>query len=113
LLFKDLCRVTPSCDDPISHAILDDVLYRLGETCRNVDDAKDNPDKLRLMENSRLLQDRLCFPDKVRVVLVSTRAVADWFRFLVNFFSSVSAGCPSAALFTSLTATRLNLMDAT
>lgn len=66
LLFKDLCRVTPSCDDPTSHAILDDVLYRLGETCRNVDDAKDNPDKLRLMENSRLLQERLCFADKVR-----------------------------------------------
>ncbi|KAK6003152.1 hypothetical protein QM012_000997 [Aureobasidium pullulans] len=65
LLFKDLCRVTPSCDDPSSHAVLDDVLYRLGEMCRNVDDAKDNPDKLRLMENSRLLQDRLCFSDKV------------------------------------------------
>ncbi|KAI4803463.1 hypothetical protein E4T45_11094, partial [Aureobasidium sp. EXF-8846] len=65
LLFKDLCRVTPSCDDPVSHAVLDDVLYRLGETCRNVDDAKDNPDKLRLMENSRLLQDRLYFPEKI------------------------------------------------
>ncbi|KAI4794339.1 hypothetical protein E4T45_12400, partial [Aureobasidium sp. EXF-8846] len=65
LLFKDLCRVTPSCDDPVSHAVLDDVLYRLGETCRNVDDAKDNPDKLRLMENSRLLQDRLYFSDKI------------------------------------------------
>ncbi|KAG9863830.1 hypothetical protein KCU63_g5182, partial [Aureobasidium melanogenum] len=65
LLFKDLCRVTPSCDDPTSHAVLDDVLYRLGETCRNVDDAKDNPDKLRLMENSRLLQERLCFSDKI------------------------------------------------
>ncbi|KAI4792244.1 hypothetical protein E4T44_12833, partial [Aureobasidium sp. EXF-8845] len=72
LLFKDLCRVTPSCDDPVSHAVLDDVLYRLGETCRNVDDAKDNPDKLRLMENSRLLQDRLYFPEKLWQVLLLT-----------------------------------------
>ncbi|KAI4722642.1 hypothetical protein E4T48_01118 [Aureobasidium sp. EXF-10727] len=73
LLFKDLCRVTPSCDDPTSHAVLDDVLYRLGETCRNVDDAKDNPDKLRLMENSRLLQDRLCFSDKIPSELLFQR----------------------------------------
>ncbi|KAI5254041.1 hypothetical protein E4T42_02522 [Aureobasidium subglaciale] len=65
LLFKELCRLTPSCDDPTSHAVLDDVLYRLGETCRNVDDSKDNPDRLRLMENSWILQDRLCFSDKI------------------------------------------------
>ncbi|THZ16224.1 hypothetical protein D6C91_06450 [Aureobasidium pullulans] len=65
LLFKDLCRLTPSCDDPNSHAVLDDVLYRLGETCRNVDESRDNPDKLRLMENSWILQDRLCFSDKL------------------------------------------------
>lgn len=67
LLFKDLCRLTPSCDDPTSHAVLDDVLYRLGETCRNVDESRDNPDKLRLMENSWILQDRLCFSDKVSI----------------------------------------------
>lgn len=65
LLFKDLCRLTPSCDDPISHAVLDDVLYRLGQTCRNVDEAKDDPEKLRVLENSWLLQDRLHFSDKV------------------------------------------------
>jgi len=113
LLFKDLCRATPSCDDPISHAVLDDVLYRLGETCRNVDDAKDNPDKLRLMENSRLLQERLCFPDKVRNAPVLASHITDRLRFHVNFFSSVSADCPSAALSISPTATRPSLMDAT
>lgn len=113
LLFKDLCRLTPSCDDPISHAVLDDVLYRLGETCRNVDDAKDNPDKLRLMENSRLLQERLCFPDKVRGAPVLASHVIDRVRFHVSFCSSVSADCLFAALSTSPIATRRNSMDAT
>jgi hypothetical protein len=89
------------------------VLYRLGETCRNVDDAKDNPDKLRLMENFRLLQDRLYFPDKVRLTPVLASAMVDQLRSHVNFSSSVSADCPSAALFMSLTVTRPSSVDVT
>jgi len=65
LLFKDLCRLTPSCDDPTSHAVLDDMLFAIAQTCQNVNEARDNPERLRLLENQRHLHDRLVFQDKV------------------------------------------------
>lgn len=65
LLLKDLCRLTPSCDDPESHAVFENVLCLLSETCRNVNEAKDDPEALRLMEISHTLQDRLHLPLQV------------------------------------------------
>ncbi|KAK4964134.1 hypothetical protein LTR66_012460 [Elasticomyces elasticus] len=65
LLFKDLCRLTPVVDEPQSHATLEGVLARISETCRNINQAKDNPERMRLLEASWLLQDRLSFSDQV------------------------------------------------
>ena len=69
MLFKDLCTLTPSCDDPTSHAVLDDVLFAISQTCYNVNEARDSPEKLRLLENQRLLRERLSFDGWVRLVL--------------------------------------------
>lgn len=70
LLFKDLCRLTPSCDDPISHAVLDDMLFAIAQTCQNVNEARDNPERLRLLENQRHLHERLIFQDKITRPLI-------------------------------------------
>ncbi|KAF2115106.1 hypothetical protein BDV96DRAFT_93479 [Lophiotrema nucula] len=61
LLFEDLCRHTPACDDPEAHAELEKALFRLQETIREVNKAKDDPKTRRLIEISWQLQDRLAF----------------------------------------------------
>jgi len=92
LLFRDLSKYTPSCDDPSSHAILDDVLYQLSETCHNVNEAKDSPEKLRLMENSWLLHDRLHFQDKVSVIKLQAWTITKQYRCLVRrYFKALAA----------------------
>ncbi|KAF2751542.1 hypothetical protein M011DRAFT_523497 [Sporormia fimetaria CBS 119925] len=62
LLFDDLCRQTPVYDDPEAHAELEKALFRLQETIREVNKAKDDPKTRRLIEISWQLQDRLAFP---------------------------------------------------
>lgn len=45
--------------------MLEDVLCRLNETCQGINQAKDNPEKMRKLETSWRLQDRLAFSDQV------------------------------------------------
>ncbi|KAF2735714.1 hypothetical protein EJ04DRAFT_599438 [Polyplosphaeria fusca] len=63
LLFEDLCRHTPVYDDPEAHAELEKALFRLQETIREVNKAKDDPKTRRLIEISWQLQDRLAFEE--------------------------------------------------
>jgi hypothetical protein len=63
LLFDDLCRHTPVYDDPEAHAELEKALFRLQETIREVNKAKDDPQTRRLIEITWQLQDRLAFSD--------------------------------------------------
>jgi hypothetical protein len=67
LLFDDLCRHTPVYDDPEVHAELEKALFRLQETIREVNKAKDDPKTRRLIEITWLLQDRLVFQEQVRI----------------------------------------------
>ncbi|PNS17392.1 Dynamin-binding protein [Sphaceloma murrayae] len=61
LLFKDLCTLTPSCDDPVAHTVLDDALFIISQTCHDVNEASGNMERLRFMDGRRLLQQRLLF----------------------------------------------------
>lgn len=65
LLFEDLCRQTPVYDDPEAHAELEKALFRLQETIREVNKAKDDPTTRRLIEITWQLQDRLAFQEQV------------------------------------------------
>jgi hypothetical protein len=67
LLFDDLCRHTPVYDDPEAHAELEKALFRLQETIREVNKAKDDPKTRRLIEITWQLQDRLAFQEQVRI----------------------------------------------
>lgn len=71
LLFDDLCRQTPVCDDPEAHAELEKALFRLQETIREVNKAKDDPKTRRLIEITWQLQDRLVFQEQVSYVLIN------------------------------------------
>ncbi|KAI0583704.1 Rho guanyl nucleotide exchange factor [Pyrenophora tritici-repentis] len=64
LLFDDLCRHTPVYDDPEAHAELEKALFRLQETIREVNKAKDDPQTRRLIEITWQLQDRLAFQEQ-------------------------------------------------
>ncbi|KAF2627569.1 hypothetical protein BU25DRAFT_392740 [Macroventuria anomochaeta] len=64
LLFDDLCRQTPVCDDPEAHAELEKALFRLQETIREVNKAKDDPKTRRLIDITWQLQDRLVFQEQ-------------------------------------------------
>ncbi|EMD87104.1 hypothetical protein COCC4DRAFT_82097 [Bipolaris maydis ATCC 48331] len=71
LLFDDLCRHTPVYDDPEAHAELEKALFRLQETIREVNKAKDDPQTRKLIEITWQLQDRLAFQEhKVSKALV-------------------------------------------
>ena len=65
LLVDYLCRQTPVCDDPEAHAELEKALFRLQETIREVNKAKDDPKTRRLIEITWQLQDRLVFQEQV------------------------------------------------
>ena len=64
LLFEDLCKHTPVYDDPEAHAELEKALYRLREAAAEINKAKDDPKRRRLIETTWLIQDRLAFEDQ-------------------------------------------------
>ncbi|KAJ4292492.1 hypothetical protein N0V90_009154 [Kalmusia sp. IMI 367209] len=64
LLFGDLCRHTPVYDDPEAHGEVEKALFRLQETIREVNKAKDDPKTRRLIEITWQLQDRLMFQEQ-------------------------------------------------
>lgn len=61
LFFKELCKQTPACDDPVTHDELQKIVFRLEETILEINQAKDNPSTRRLIETTWRLQDRFQF----------------------------------------------------
>ena len=66
LLFENLCKETPACDDPEAHAELEKVLFRLRETNAEIDRAQADPRTTQMIETTWTLQDRLAFTTPVR-----------------------------------------------
>lgn len=65
LLFAELSHLTPVCDDPDAHALLDDVRIQLNEVCRSMNNARDNPILARSLESAWLIGRRLSFSDQI------------------------------------------------
>ena len=61
LFFRELCKQTPACDDPVTHDELQKIVFRLEETIDEINKAKDNPSTRRLIETTWRLQDRVNF----------------------------------------------------
>jgi hypothetical protein len=68
LFFQDLCKQTPTCDDPIAHIELEKVLLRFQKVAEEVDLAMSSLEVRKRIEASWTLQDRLKFgfQDKVK-----------------------------------------------
>jgi hypothetical protein len=66
LFFGDLCRQTPVCDDPVAHAELEKVLYRLQETAKRINQATNNVELRKRIQITWLLEDRFEFNIQVR-----------------------------------------------
>ncbi|KAF2169155.1 hypothetical protein M409DRAFT_64916 [Zasmidium cellare ATCC 36951] len=65
LLFNDLSKLTPVYDDPESHTTIEDLRVQLSEICQRTNEAKENPTKLRTLETTCLIGDRLSFSGQV------------------------------------------------
>ncbi|KAK4503551.1 hypothetical protein PRZ48_004466 [Zasmidium cellare] len=65
LLFNDLSKLTPVYDDPDSHATIEELRVQLSEICQRTNEAKENPTKLRTLETTCLIGDRLSFSGQV------------------------------------------------
>lgn len=66
LLFDQLLKETPVCDDPESHAEIEKTLLRLRETTAEINCATDNPELRAMLEKTWILQDRLVWPQQVK-----------------------------------------------
>ena len=53
------------CDDPDSNASLQELLHEINTTCRRLNEVKDNPVRIRILETTWLLGDRLTFSNQV------------------------------------------------
>lgn len=53
------------CDDPDTNTSLQELLFKLNETCRRMNEAKDDPTKSRMLETTWLLGERLTFSKQV------------------------------------------------
>ena len=65
LMFNDLCKLTPVCDDPNTNAALQELLVKINEACQRMNKAKDNPERARKFETTCILGDRLTFSNQV------------------------------------------------
>ncbi|KAK8163834.1 hypothetical protein IWX90DRAFT_403474 [Phyllosticta citrichinensis] len=61
LFFADLMKHTPVADDPVAHAELEKVHFRLKDANQEINNAKDDNLRRKLIETTWLLQDRLVF----------------------------------------------------
>ncbi|WPH04829.1 Hypothetical protein R9X50_00772600 [Acrodontium crateriforme] len=65
LLFNDICKFTPVCDGPDSHAAIEELLTRLHHACECMNLAKDSPERARNLETTWRVGDRLTFSSQV------------------------------------------------
>ena len=85
--------MTPSCDDPTSHAVLDDTLYAISQICHGVNEVKDNPERLRLLEIQSRLRERLDLQCKVIFSLIDRKIIMLMIRrSAVLYYSTFSDG---------------------
>ena len=84
-------------DDPEAHAEVEKALFRLQETIREVNKAKDDPKTRRLIEITWQLQDRLMFQEQVRCLRNLTRLTNNGRPFPELSFSGYLATFSSAA----------------
>ncbi|KXX74960.1 T-lymphoma invasion and metastasis-inducing protein 1 [Madurella mycetomatis] len=64
LLFSELLKHTPVVDCPCSHMEIESTLIRLREATVEINRATDNSRVRSVLEKTRILQDRLLFPDQ-------------------------------------------------
>ncbi|KAK5171316.1 uncharacterized protein LTR77_004460 [Saxophila tyrrhenica] len=65
LIFSDLCKLTPVCDNPVSNASLQELLVQLNEACQRLNAAKDNPERAQMLQSTCLIGDRLTFSNQL------------------------------------------------
>ncbi|RMZ23678.1 hypothetical protein D0859_12286 [Hortaea werneckii] len=65
LLFSDLWKLTPVCDDPDCHATLQKLLADINQACQLMNQAKDDHSALRVLEVTWLIGERLTFSGQV------------------------------------------------
>ena len=65
MIFGDLCKLTPSCDDPDANTATQELLTQLNETCQRMNEAKNDPTRARRLETTCLIGDRLTFSNQV------------------------------------------------
>ncbi|KAF2668519.1 hypothetical protein BT63DRAFT_456161 [Microthyrium microscopicum] len=65
LFFNDLCKYTPACDDPVTHAELQKLLSKLQGLVEEINQASSNPSIRKQIEISWLLQSRLDFGNTI------------------------------------------------
>lgn len=65
LLFGDLCKLTPVCDGPDSNGSVQELLAQLNSICRRMNEAKNDPERVRMQATTCLLSDRLSFSHQV------------------------------------------------
>ncbi|KAI7560874.1 hypothetical protein KC317_g9448 [Hortaea werneckii] len=65
LLFSDLWKLTPVCDDPDCHATLQKLLVDINQACQLMNQAKDDRTALRVLEVTWLIGERLTFSGQV------------------------------------------------
>nr|POE79793.1 hypothetical protein CFP56_07859 [Quercus suber] len=61
LLFSDLCKFTPVCDDPESQAVVNTLLVQIKHTCQRMNLAKACPKRSRMIRVTWLIGDRLSY----------------------------------------------------
>ncbi|KAF2766170.1 Dbl homology domain-containing protein [Teratosphaeria nubilosa] len=65
LLFDDLRKFTPVCDDPVSHGTLERLLKDLNRVCHRMNEAKENHTNVRTLGATWLIGERLTFSSQV------------------------------------------------
>jgi hypothetical protein len=67
LLFSELLKYTPVIDCPYSHMEIENTLIRLREANAEINRATNDSRTKSVLEKTWILQDRLAFPNQVRV----------------------------------------------
>jgi hypothetical protein len=65
LLFSELCKLTPACDDPSSHGTMESVRVQIGLVCRHVNDARQHPARTKALEATWRVVERLKFSNQL------------------------------------------------
>ncbi|KAK4555764.1 hypothetical protein LTR86_006984 [Recurvomyces mirabilis] len=65
LLFQDLQKLTPVCDDPSAHAGLEDIVGQLEAACERLNRSRRSLDHTRVLDSTWLVSERLSFHNQL------------------------------------------------